>query len=97
VAQHLGDPLAGLSAVGVGLGALGVDRGLHALAQVIGQWARAGRRRGRARTGLGGAALALRQRAAFITHTVPPAARTAGGMRTAQYSAAYNEPFIQAR
>jgi hypothetical protein len=82
VAQHLGDPLASL-------GTLSVDRGLHALAQVVGQCGRPSSSRGRAGTGLGRATFTLRQRAAFFTHTVPPAARTAGGCEpqsTAQHT-----------
>jgi hypothetical protein len=53
VTQHLGGPLAVLSP-------LGIDRGLHALAQVVRKRGRANVRRGGSRPGFGGTSLALR-------------------------------------
>jgi hypothetical protein len=53
VTQHLGGPLAVL-------GAFGIDRGLHALAQVVRERGRANARRGGFGPGLGGTSLALR-------------------------------------
>jgi hypothetical protein len=53
VTQHLGGPLAVL-------GPFGIDRGLHALAQVVRERGRANARRGGSSPGLGGTSLALR-------------------------------------
>lgn len=66
VTQHLGGPLAVL-------GPLSIDRGLHALAQVVRERRRANARRGGSGPGLGGTSLALRQRAAatFVGHLAP--------------------------
>jgi hypothetical protein len=66
VTEHLGGPLAVL-------GPLGINRGLHALAQVVRKRGRANAGRGGPGSGLGGTSLALRQRAAaaFFGHLAP--------------------------